>query len=86
MRTYFFHTEDGRRVEDDIGTPLPSDDAARLEAVRVLGELLREKPELFWEHKRFELTVTDEDGKTFLVLHLGAGEIKPSPQAPALQG
>ena len=41
MPRYYFHSEDGRRFPDEEGTELPSDDAARLEAVRVLGELLR---------------------------------------------
>lgn len=72
MRTYYFQTENGIRVEDDIGTPLSGDDAARLEAVRVMGELLRERPELFWEHKRFRLSVTDEAGATVLTLELSA--------------
>ena len=28
MGRYFFHTEDGQCLEDEDGTPLPSDDAA----------------------------------------------------------
>lgn len=70
MPTYHFHTEDGRRMEDEEGTHLPSDDAARFEAVRVLGELLREKPELFWDHERFTVTVVDEAGRVVTVLKL----------------
>lgn len=71
-------------MEDDEGTPLPSDDAARLEAVRVLGELLREKPELFWAHECFRLTVVDEAGATVVVLDLGAGSIARN-ETPALR-
>ena len=58
-------------MPDEEGTVLPSDDAARLEAVRVLGELLREQPELFWAHECFRVTVTDDDGLTLFVLDLG---------------
>lgn len=75
MTRYFFHTEDGLRLEDEDGTLLPSDDAARLEAVRILGELLREKPEMFWAHERFDVTVVDETGATLVKLHLGASEM-----------
>lgn len=78
MHRYYFHTEDGHRLEDEDGTLLPSDDAARLEAVRVLGELLREKPEMFWAHERFDVTVTDDAGATLLILHLGSGDIQPA--------
>jgi len=71
MSRYYFHSEDGRRFPDEDGTELPSDDAARLEAVRVLGELLRERPELFWDHECFRLTVTDGSALTLFILELG---------------
>lgn len=72
MRRYFFHTEDGVRIEDDEGTPLPSDAAARLEAVRIMGELLRERPQAFWDHRTFRVTVADDAGRLLVTLDLSA--------------
>lgn len=72
MPRYHFHCEDGRRLPDPEGTVLPSDDAAKLEAVRVMAELLREDPHLFWAHECFRLTVTDDTNLTLFVLELNS--------------
>jgi hypothetical protein len=41
MPRYFFHLEDGRRVEDKRGHLLPDDGAARREAERIEAALRR---------------------------------------------
>ena len=70
MPRYHFHSEDGHRLNDEEGTELPNVDAARIEAVRVMAELLRERPEMFWRHECFRMTVTDDDDLTLFVLDL----------------
>ena len=41
MPHFYFHTENGDCIRDDQGEDLPDIDAAREEAVTVLGEILR---------------------------------------------
>lgn len=72
MRRYFFHTQDGRPFHDEDGTPLPDDEAARIEAARVLGQLLNEHPAAVWRDEEFRLTVTDEHGVILFVLDIAA--------------
>ena len=59
MAQFFFHTEDGRSVSDDEGTDLETLADARVEAVRVLGDILRESPEEVLATGQLRLTVTD---------------------------
>ena len=72
VQRYFFHTQDGRPFHDEEGTPLPNDEAARIEAARVLGQLLNEHPSGVWHDEEFRLTVTDEQGVTLYVLDIAA--------------
>ncbi|MFT6428225.1 MAG: hypothetical protein ACJAVC_001505, partial [Brevundimonas sp.] len=48
MPRYFFHTQNGDCIRDDQGEELRSVDAAREEAVAVLGEILRYRGASFW--------------------------------------
>jgi len=72
MTKYFFHTEDGQPVEDDEGTELETLAAARVEAVRVLGDILRENPDEVLATGEFRLTVTDAAGLIYFALNLSA--------------
>jgi hypothetical protein len=47
MPRYFIHVHDGTSMIDDEGTELPDLTAARLAAVRLSGELLRDHPDQF---------------------------------------
>ena len=69
---YFFHTQDGRAFHDEEGTPLPNDESARIEAARVMGQLLNEHPSGVWRDEEFRLTVTDEVGVVLFVLDVAA--------------
>jgi hypothetical protein len=60
VQRYFFHTADGDVFRDLVGTELPSEDAARIEAARVLGQLVHERPADVWRDDDFRITVTDE--------------------------
>jgi hypothetical protein len=72
MAQFFFHTENGRSVRDDDGIELESFPAARVEAVRVLGDILRENPEEVLATGQLRLTVTDKAGLIFFALDLVA--------------
>ena len=62
MPKYFFHSEDGFLVQDSSGTELADQAAARIEAVRLCGALLHERPQALWESTRWRLLVTDSAG------------------------
>ncbi|THD62581.1 hypothetical protein [Phenylobacterium sp.] len=72
MARYYFHTEDGRHYPDEEGTELPDHEAARTQAVLVLGEMVKEDPAGFWSTESFRLTVTDNRGLILYILDLVA--------------
>jgi hypothetical protein len=74
MGRFFFHTEDGRSVSDEDGTELESIEAARVEAVRVFGDMLREDPGEILASGRFRLTVTDAEGRIHFALDLSTAD------------
>jgi hypothetical protein len=59
---YHFIVHDGSNVPDPDGTELASLSVARLEAVKLAGELLRDQPQTFWDGSDWHLDVTDERG------------------------
>ena len=61
MPRYFFHTQNGDCIRDDQGEELKSVDAAREEAVAVLGEILRYRGASFWTTRAFSVIVTDAE-------------------------
>ncbi len=72
MTQFFFHTEDGRVVSDDEGTALATLADARVEAVRVLGDILRENPDEILATGALRLTVTNAAGLIYFALDLSA--------------
>jgi hypothetical protein len=64
MERFFFNVVDGRNYPDDHGTELSSLTAARVEAVKVLVQVLSARPQDFWETGCFSVTVTDRTGLT----------------------
>jgi hypothetical protein len=71
MPRYYFHTESEFRHTFEAGTELPDMEAARVEAARVGGEILKDGAHHFWGSQPWTLTCTDEEGLIFftLVLH-----------------
>lgn len=57
---YFFKLTNGVREMDLAGTELHDEDAARREAVRFAGELLKDDPALL-DHGQLLVSVRDED-------------------------
>ena len=58
---YFFKVTNGVREVDLAGTELLDENAARREAVRFAGELLKDEPMLL-DHGRLLVSVRNEDG------------------------
>ena len=78
MSKFFFHTGDCGAGLDAEGQELADTNTAQIEAVRLLGELLRDEPRGFWNERAMKVVVTDEAGLILFVLDLSATE------APAL--
>jgi hypothetical protein len=70
MPRYFFNTVDGRRYADEEGAELPDMAAVRAKATRLIGELLKERPQELWDTGRLRLEVVDESGINVLVLEV----------------
>ncbi|MFN6980454.1 MAG: DUF6894 family protein [Brevundimonas sp.] len=77
MPHFYFHTENGDCIRDDQGEDLPDIDAAREEAVTVLGEILRYRGAAFWETASFSVIVTDADGRTVVSVTAKASDAAP---------
>jgi hypothetical protein len=67
---FHFHTKDGRCYPDEDGIDLPGLDAARVQAVRVLGDLLTHAPSLFLEDCSLQVIVTDSDQLTLFCIEV----------------
>jgi hypothetical protein len=71
MPRYHFNTEDGRFVADRDGVDLVDLEAARIEAVRLLGRVLCDNPDIYWEHEHFAIIVTDDAREPLFAINLG---------------
>lgn len=61
MPRYFFDVQDGKSFPDHDGCELPDLDAARIEAVRLLGGMLRDEAETFWDGDDWRMSVCGVD-------------------------
>jgi len=59
MPLYFFDIIDGEDLPDRFGSQHADLKAARVEAIRYSGEVLREMPERFWNAEEWKMTVSD---------------------------
>ena len=60
MPRYFFDIVDGEDLPDHNGSEHADLRAARVEAIRYSGEVLREMPERFWRAEEWTMTVSDD--------------------------
>ena len=65
---FFFHTKDGKTVPDETGVELADVQEARLQAARLIGELMREDAAEFWRSEALSLSVTDDAGLTLFTI------------------
>jgi len=71
MKTYVFESNAGTAPQK-WSSPLGSLREARIEAVKTLGELLRDDGSQFWDTRAVAMTVSDEDGHILFRLALSA--------------
>ncbi|MBP0447252.1 hypothetical protein J8J14_20985 [Roseomonas sp. SSH11] len=74
MPRYFFNVWDGTSPPDIEGEELADDRAARLEAVRMAGDMLRDEPSKLIQEGGWILEVTDERGACRFALDFRAVE------------
>jgi hypothetical protein len=87
MTRFFFHIQDASTTLDDEGTELPDVNAARQEAIRACGEMIREIPATIRRGDAWRLWVTDQprgQGHTLFTLTVAAenGEKRPAARTP----
>ena len=78
---YFFHVENGTIVPDSEGTELPSDEAAKSEAIAASAEMLSGLGRRFWEGTGWKMQVVDETGREILVLECRGEMREPAAKA-----
>jgi len=86
MPRYYFDIVDGQNLPDALGSEHADLDAARIEAIRYSGEVLREMPERFWNAEEWTMTVSDARRAALFTLKFLAEPAAPidSEAAPAL--
>lgn len=77
MARYYFHVLDGTRLIDEQGTELPGIDAAKAEALKLTGVILRDSIHSeIWALQTWTLVVSDgpspQSGRTYFRLKLTA--------------
>ena len=72
MPRFFFDLRDGTHVIDKEGTELSDLIAARVEAVRLAGGLLKDGAAKFWDGMAWRVEVKDEAGLLLFVLDVSA--------------
>lgn len=77
MPRYFFHLQDGKDIPDSEGTELADPKAARIEAIRAGGAMLRDLAS-YWDGTEWRMDVTDEAGTTLFKLRFSAEVVLPA--------
>ncbi|MGU3663477.1 DUF6894 family protein [Methylobacterium sp. A49B] len=70
MPRFYFNVHDGKTGLDVIGTDLPSWEAARVEALRFMGEIMKDNAPLIALDEDWRLEVTDSTGLTLFQVAL----------------
>ena len=65
MPRYFFNTQDGEVDRDVEGVDCASPQEARLEALKLVGRMLLDDPEMLRDDAPTRVWVTDETGKVW---------------------
>lgn len=77
MPRYFFHSRDGVAYRDPNGLELPDMDAAGLEAMRYLAEIIRDDAAEVWRAGDLQLTIADEHGAELCVFSVTRRDAVP---------
>jgi len=62
MPRFYFNVYDGKSSLDVQGFELPNWEAARIEAIRLAGEILRDEADYIARHEDWRIEVTDSTG------------------------
>jgi hypothetical protein len=68
MTHYFFDTENGDKIVDGEGVDLASFEAAQMEAVLLMGDLIRDREGEIWATGSLRLVVRDEDRRPLFAI------------------
>jgi hypothetical protein len=74
MPLFYFQVRDGAEVRDQDGTELASVSRARIEAVRLAGNLIAEQGQEFWDERAWSMEVEDESGGVLFRLDFTASD------------
>jgi hypothetical protein len=72
MPIFYFDIEDGGRQEDREGVELADLAVAKMEAVTMTGEMLRDRPDEPWASRGWRMTVADENHRPLFVIRVEA--------------
>ena len=70
MPIYHFNVEDGQIPIPCDGAELKNLAAAKCEAVRMMGQLVCDADETFWDHAGWRMVVSDKTGLTLFELFI----------------
>lgn len=67
---FHFKIQDGAEVPDSVGAELAGMNEARREAVRLMGELMRDNPDAVWGDEAWRMVVTDDADLTLFTIEV----------------
>ena len=82
MALFYFHTQTDTRFTDIDGVECVDRKAARLEAIRTCGEMVKDSPAGFWGSRPWSVTVTDVRGLVLYEIQMD-GFTSPATQGEA---
>lgn len=74
MHTYVLEIDDGRVAAEPYELGLADLNAARVEAARLLGAMIKDAPEEFWATMDWRVRVSDDAGLLMFEIHAFAVE------------
>jgi hypothetical protein len=76
MALFYFNIDDGEQSAEEMGVELADVAAARKEAAVLAGEMLRDRPDQFWDARAWRVAVSDAAGLTLFTIDVG-GQARP---------
>ena len=76
MSRYFFHVVNGEFIPDPHGMECSDEAKAKAEAVRIVGEMLKDQGIEMWKTKHFDMFVCDDKNQTLFKLSFAADELR----------
>ena len=76
MSRYFFHVVNGEFIPDPHGMECSDEAKAKAEAVRIVGEMLKDQGIEMWKTKHFDMFVCDDKNQTLFKLSFAAEELR----------